>query len=140
VAIAGTFVRNHRAWFTAGAVSFCLLGIIGYVGGRFLAAADDRFLPLVFLATYVLLAGLTLIGVLFVAFSAATRRPLIPRALAAIGVLFGTLIVLFPYSRAVAYPQAVLATIAIVLVAVGWKDLSDPRVWSGTPPDGSDAS
>jgi protein-S-isoprenylcysteine O-methyltransferase Ste14 len=69
-----------------------------------------------------------------------TRRPLIPRALAAVVVIVGILIVLFPHSRWVAYPGAVLAEIALLLLLVRWKDLSDPKLWSGTPPDSPNSS
>jgi hypothetical protein len=105
--------------------------MVGYVAGRFLAASDPGLVSIVYLSTYVLLAGLGLCALVLVAYSAMTRRPLILRSLAAEGV-FGVLIVLFPYSRWVALPGAVIFVAALVLLVVGWKDLNDPKVWNAS--------
>ena len=109
--------------------------MVGYVGGRFLAAADYRFVAVVYISTYLVLVGLLVCALVLLAHSAQSRRPLVLRLFAAIAIAFGVLLVLFPYSRVIAYPDAALAVSAIVLLVIGWKDLNDPTVWKRGSPD-----
>lgn len=122
-------------WLSYGGCCVVTLGMVGYVGGRFLAAADYRFVTVVFSSTYLVLAGFLVCALVLLAHSFQSRRPLILQLLAAIAVAFGILLVLFPYSRVVAYPDAVLAASATLLLVIGWKDLNDPRVWRRGSPD-----
>jgi peptidoglycan/LPS O-acetylase OafA/YrhL len=109
--------------------------MIGYVGGRFLAATDYRYVTVVYASTYLVLAGFLVCALVLLAHSFQSRRPLILQLLAAIAVAFAVLLVLFPYSRAVAYPDAALAASATLLLVIGWKDLCDPRAWKRGSPD-----
>ena len=116
------------------------LGIVGYVAGRFLAAADYRFVVVVYLSTYLVLAGLLVIASILLAHSSQGRRPVILQLFAGVGAAFGILLVLFPYSRLVAYPDAALAASAILLLVIGWKDLNDPRLWRTGSPDSTNTA
>jgi hypothetical protein len=111
-----------------------VLGMVGYVGGRMLAPIDSALVTVVYLSTYIFLVGLALFGAVLVAISSGARRPFFLRALAADVVVFGILTVLFPYSRSIAYPEALLAAIAILLLVAGWKDMCDPRLWGSISP------
>jgi hypothetical protein len=117
--------------YAAGALG--VLGMVGYVGGRMIAPMDPWLVNLVYLSTYVVLTGLALFGLVLVAVSSIARRPFVLRTLAAILVVFGLLMVLFPYSRPIALPEGVLAAAAILVLVVGWKDLSDPKLWASMP-------
>jgi hypothetical protein len=133
-----TFIARHARSTSYAAAALGALGMVGYVGGRVIAPIDSGLVPVVYVSAYVVLVGLALFGLVLVSLSFATRRPFILRGLAAVFLVFGILMVLFPYTRSVAYPEAVLATVAIFLLAAGWKDLRDPKLW-GSKPTGSDA-
>jgi len=108
-----------------------MLGLLGYVGGRMTLAPSE----VVVMSTYVMLAGIALGALVIAAHASRTRRPLVLRLFATVCVLYGVLTVLYPYSRAVANPEAALTVVAIVLLAIGWKDLSDPTLWRTMPPN-----
>src|SRR6266480_2110227 len=129
-----TFLGRHTKSASYAATALAGLGMIGYVGGRMIAPIDPGLVTVVYLSTYVVLLGLALFGLVLVVLSPVARRPFFPRALAAVIVGFGILMVLFPYNRSVAYPEAVLTAVAILLLAVGWKDVCDPKLWAGMPP------
>jgi hypothetical protein len=129
MALVATFLRSQAKSLSLTALALAALGMVGYVGGR-----QNGFDTVVYVSTYFLLAGLVVFGLVLVVGSSMSRRPLIPRGLATIFVTFGVLTVLFPYSRLVAFPDAVLSGVAILLLVVGWKDVSDLRLWSGKPP------
>jgi len=123
------FLGRHAKSFSYTAGALGVIGMVGYVGGRMIAPIDPAMVTVVYLSTYLVLIGLALFGVVLVALSSLARRSFFLRALAAVLVAFGILMVLFPYSRSVAYPKGVLALSAIILLVVGWKDLCDPRLW-----------
>jgi hypothetical protein len=74
------------------------------------------------------LAGLLVSAAVLLAHSSLARRPVILQLLAAVAVAFGTLLVIFPYSRAMAYPDTALALSETVLLVVGWKDIKEVSV------------
>ena len=125
-----TFFGRHARTIRYAAGAFGVLGMIGYVGGRMVAPIDPGLVTVVYFSTYVVLTGLALFGLVLVAISPIARRPFLLRAFAAVLVSFGVLMALFPYSRLVAYPEGVLAAVAILLLVAGWKDLCDPKVWT----------
>lgn len=106
----------------------------GYVGGRMMAPIAPGMITVVYRSTYVVLIGLTLFGLVLVGVSPVARRQFFPRALATVLVAFGILMVLFPYSRTLAYPEAALTAAAILLLVAGWKDICDPKLWGSLPP------
>ena len=103
--------------------------MVVYVGGRTLAPAHPALVSVVYISTYVVLLGLALFGLVVIAISRKATRPWLLRGFSAAIVLFGVLMVLFPYSRLVAYPEGILAAIAIVLLVIARREFGDSRLW-----------
>ena len=91
--------------------------------------ADYRFVGLVFFSTYVVLAGIVLVAVMMFIISPRMQKPALALTFGALAILFGILLVAFPYERIAAYPiGAVVACLVLVLV-IGWKDFSNAQPW-----------
>jgi hypothetical protein len=115
------YIQRRSFWFSIAAAVLAGFGMIGYVGGRMIA--DYNLVPFVLASTYVVLAGLALFaGVLFIN-TPKMSRPLVGWAMGAMFVLFGVLLVAFPYDRAVAVPMAALTVVLIVLIIAFWERL-----------------
>lgn len=105
------------------------LGMLGYVGGRMIAPSDPGLVGVVFASTYIVLVGLALFGLVLVGLSSIARHPVVLRGLAAVLLVFGIVLALFPYSRSAAWPEGALVLFAMLLLMVGWNDLCDPKLW-----------
>ena len=99
------------------------------MGGRL--TADYRLVGLVLFSTYLVLAGLVLFALALFINTPKMRRPLVSWAIGAVLILYGTLLVAFPYERAAAYPMAAIAALLVLLIVAGWRDLCDRHVWRG---------
>lgn len=84
--------------------------------------ADYSLVPLVLASTYVVLAGLVLFAAVLFINAPKMGKPLVGWALGAMFIVYGALLVAFPYDRAVAVPMAALVAALIVLIIATWKD------------------
>jgi hypothetical protein len=109
------------------------LGIAGYVGGRL--TADYRLVGWVLFSTYLVLAGLAAFAFALFINTSRMRRPLVSVAIGVMAIIYGVLLVMFPYDRAFAYPAAAIAISLVVLIAFGWNDVCNPRLWKARSAD-----
>jgi hypothetical protein len=116
-------------WLGVTAGALAAAGMTGYVGGRL--TADYRLVGLVLFSTYLVLAGFVLFALALFINTPTMRRPLVSWAIGAVLMLYGILLVAFPYERAAAYPMAAIAALLVLLVVAGWRDLCDRQLWRG---------
>jgi hypothetical protein len=121
------YVRQRTYWFALTAAVLAGLGMTGYVGGRMIA--DYNLVPIVLASTYVVLAGLALFAAVLFINTPKMSKPLVGWAMGVVVVLYGILLVAFPYSRAVAIPMAALTVALVLLIVAAWKDLPDLKSW-----------
>ncbi len=123
-------LRRRTKWFGVTSAVLATLGMSGYVGGRL--TGDSRFLGLVSFGTYMVLAGLALFAVTLFINTSRMSKPLVSWAIGLIAVLYGILLVVFPYDRAFGFVGAAIVVSLVILIVVGWSDLCNPQVWNGT--------
>jgi hypothetical protein len=123
------YLQRRSYWLALAAAVLAGVGMGGYVGGRVIA--DYNLVPFVLASTYVVLAGLVLFA--FVLFIDAPKmgRPMLGWAMGAMFILYGVLLVAFPYDRGVTVPMAALIAVLIVLIIAAWKDLCRLIQWKG---------
>lgn len=115
------FVRRRSYRFAVAAAVLGVFGMMGYVGGRIIA--DYELVPLVFASTYVVLAGLALFATVVFMNAPGMSKPAVGWAMGTLFVLYGILLVAFPYDRSVFVPMTALLIALIFLVFAAWKDM-----------------
>jgi hypothetical protein len=123
------YLRGRTRWFGIAAASFAAFGMAGYVGGRI--TADYRLVGLVLFSTYLVFTGLVLFAVALFINTPRMRRPLVSWAMGGMFILYGTLLVMYPYDRAAAIPMGAIAAFLILSIIAGWSDLCNRQLWNG---------
>ena len=122
---------RRAAWISVLAVGLISVGMLLYVGGRL--NADDRFIGVVLFGTYLALFG-------FVLFTASllgpARRAARPAAILGFGVstiVFGVLLVVFPFDRRSAVPMAMVVVLIVASMWFGRSDFRNRQLWYEDP-------
>lgn len=123
------YLRRRTMWLGIAAAAFASIGMAGYVGGRM--TADYRLVGLVLFSTYLVLTGLVLFAVALFVNTPRMRRPLVSWAMGGMLLLYGTLLVMYPYDRAAAIPMGAIAAFLVLSIIAGWSDLCNRQLWNG---------
>jgi hypothetical protein len=123
------YLRRRTIWLGIAATALVTIGMAGYVGGRM--TADYRLVGLVLFSTYLVLTGLILFAVALFINTPRMRRPLASWAMGGMLLLYGTLLVMYPYDRSAAVPMGAIVAFLVLLIIAGWSDLSNRQLWSG---------